>query len=256
MKISTCSHSTPEIEIIEINGELTGRGALRFERYLYSSLDEGRILKIINLKYMKKADGLGLNALENFINRGMRIRFFNAGLEMLNLLKIAGKEDIIRIYNCQKPEEAVLLFEKEILEEKNAFRAEAKGRRFERVNTSLEAEFKCHTSQNGEIAYKAVIENLSDGGFLLNKIKVTDNKKEENVNALQMINKELSGINFSLNGDSRFIENNGECVWKNKENEELCVGVRFKNMKQSHIETIKDYLYEQKNNKNALADSG
>ncbi len=256
MKISTCSHSTPEIEIIEINGELTGRGSVKLEEYLYSSLDEGRSSKIINLKQTKKADGLGLKVLENFINRGMRIRFFNAGLEILNLLKISRKEDIIKICDCQEPDEAISIFEKEILEGKDTLKVDAKGRCFKRVNTSLETEFKHHTSQDGEITYGAVIENLSDGGFLLNKIKVTNKKKEESVNALQMVNKEFNDINFSLYDDSSFIQTKGECVWEAGVNGELCIGVRFNNTKQSHIETIKDYVHEQKNSKNVLAGSG
>lgn len=123
MKIKTYTHSNPEIEILEINGELTGQGAIRFEEYLYSSLDRGSFSKIINLKYMKKADGLGLNVLEYFINHGMRIRLFNAGLEMQKLLNISGKGAIIKLYNCQEPDEAALLFEKEILEENNTFQA-------------------------------------------------------------------------------------------------------------------------------------
>jgi hypothetical protein len=249
MKITTCPHSTPEIEIIEISGELTGMDSVRLEEYLYASLDEGRLSKIINLKQTKKADGLGLDVLENFINRGMRFRFINAGLEILNLLTISGKEDLIKLYNCQKPHEAVLLFEKETLEEeKSILENDDKGRRFQRVNTSLKTEFNGHASHNdGDIAYRAVIDNLSDGGFLISKINAFNKNKEKHVNVLQMAGRELCDINFSLNGDSKLIETNGECVWETNVNEELYVGVRFKNMKLSHNEAIKNYVSEQKN---------
>ncbi len=247
MKIVTSGPHNPEIEIIEINGELTGRSAVRLEEYLYSSLDEGRRSMIINLKHMKKADGSGLSVLEKIINRGMRIRLFNAGLEMLNLLKISGKEDIIKLYDCREPHEAVLLFEKEMFEEKSTFEADVKRRCFQRVNTSLQTEFKSHTSHNGEITYRAVIENLSEGGVLVNIIAY-DKKTEDNVNALEMVGKELRDINFSLNGGSRLIETNGECVWEASVNSERYAGIRFKNIKQNHNEMIKDYVYKQKNN--------
>ncbi len=206
MKISTYSHNNSEIDVLEINGELTARGAVRLEKYLYSSMDEGRILKVINLKHLKKADGLGLSVLEHFINRGMRIRLFNAGLEILNLLNISGKEGIIRLYNCQEPDEAVLLFEKEFLKESESIKGGVKRRRFLRVNTSLHTEFKSTSSHNGEISYKAFIENLSEGGFLINQISAFNKKTEERVNAFEMVGKNFSDIKFSLDGGSRLIK--------------------------------------------------
>jgi c-di-GMP-binding flagellar brake protein YcgR len=62
-----------------------------------------------------------------------------------------------------------------------------------------------------------------------------------------MVGKELRDINFSLNGSSRLIETNGECIWEGSVNEERYAGIRFKNIKQNHNEMIKDYVYEQKN---------
>ncbi len=246
MKISTYSHNHPEINIIEINGELTGRSAVRLEEYLYSTLDKCKRFMLINLKHMKRADGLGLKVLENFINRGMRIRLFNAGLEMLNLLKISGKEDIIKLYNCLKPHEAILLFEKEMLEEKSTFKDDVKRRCFQRVNISLQTEFKCLTSHNGEVSYRAFIENLSEGGVLMNIIAY-DKKTEDSVNALEMLGKEFRNINFRLNCGSRLIETNGECVWEGSVYEERYAGIRFKDIKQNHNEMIKDYVQKQKN---------
>ncbi|MCP4266924.1 MAG: hypothetical protein GY777_15365 [Candidatus Brocadiaceae bacterium] len=247
MKILTYPYSNSDIEIIEINGELTGRGAVKLQEFLYSSMDEGRLSKIINLKHMKKADGLGLNVLENFINRGMRIRLFNAGLEVLNLLKISGKECIIKLYNCQETHEAVLMLEKEILEEKNTFRDSVKRRCFKRIDTSIKTEFKSHTPHNGEITYKAVIENISQGGGLVNLVSAFNKKLEECKNTLELVGKKLNKIKFSLNGGSRLIETKGECVWENIVNEDKYAGVRFKNMKQSHNEMIMDYAQKQKN---------
>jgi len=146
MKISIYSHINPEIETLEISGVLTVRGAVRLEEYLYTSLDEGRFSKIINLKHMKKADGLGLNVLEHFINRGMRIRLFNTGLEIQNLLEISGEEGVIKTYNCQECDKAVSLFEKEIMEVKCTDKEDVKGRRYTRANVSFHTEFKYPTA--------------------------------------------------------------------------------------------------------------
>ena len=248
MKISTYSNNHPDIEIIEINGELTGRGAVQLEDYLYSSMDEGMCSIIINLKHMKKADGLGLNVLENFIKRGMHIMLFNAGVEIRNLLKISGKEDTIKLYNCRDPDEAVLLFEKEILVENNTLKNVIKRRRFQRVKTSIQTEFKNYSPHKGEIVYKAVIDNLSEEGILINQIIALNKITEESVNVFEMAGNELFDIKFSLNGNSRLIETDGECVWEIGVKEEQYAGVSFKNMKQNHNEMIRDYVNKHKNN--------
>ncbi|GJQ60293.1 MAG: hypothetical protein SCALA701_30940 [Candidatus Scalindua sp.] len=248
MKISTCSHRNPEIEILEINGDLTGRGALKFEEYLYSSLDEGRFFKVINLKYMKKADGLGLNVLQNLINRGMRIRLFNAGSEMLKLLRISRKEEVIKLYNCQEPDEAVLLFEKEFLDGKNSFKHDVKKRRFKRVNTSLQAKFKSHTVHNSRTNHNTIIKNLSEGGILISHVHTVIEKTEERLNALEMVNRKLYDITFSLNGGTKMVETNGESVWVVNGNQKPFVGVRFQNLKLNLGEMIRDYVYRHKEN--------
>ncbi|NOG83547.1 MAG: hypothetical protein HND49_07015 [Planctomycetes bacterium] len=249
MKIqSTYSHTNPEIEIIEINGELKGRGAIRFEKYLYSSLDEGLFSKILDLKQMKRADGLGLNILENFIRRGMRIRLYNAGLEMQMLLKISGKEEIIKIYNCQEADEAVLLFEKEILEEKSPDNQNIKRRDFKRRNTSLQVAFHGNNSDKGNVSYKAIIENLSEGGALIRQIDSINKRAGPRRVTLEMVAKSLCNFHFTLNSndDSKLIETNGECVWAVRENEKQYAGVRFRQIEQNHAEMIKEYVCRHK----------
>ncbi|MDR4499777.1 MAG: PilZ domain-containing protein [Candidatus Scalindua sp.] len=246
MKITTYSNNHPDIEIIEINGELTGRGAVQLEDYLYSSMDEGRCSQIINLKHIKKVDGLGLDVLEYFINRGMRIMLFNGGMEIRNLLKISGKEDTIKLYNCQAPDEAVLLFEKEMLKEKNTFWNDIRRRCFQRVKTSLQTVFKSYTSHNDEINYKAVVENLSEVGVMISQINAVNNKTKERVNVLEMVGLKLCNIKFCLNDGTRLIETDGECVWESGVKEELYAGVCFENMKQNQNEMIRDYVKKQK----------
>ncbi len=139
-----------------------------------------------------------------------------------------------------------MLFEKEILEEKNTFRDDVKRRCFQRVNTLLQAEFKNYSSHNGEITYKAVIYNLSEGGVLIKQINAFIKKRKERVKLLEMVGKEFCEINFSLNGGSRLIETNGECVWEVGVNEERYAGIRFKDAKQNRNEMIRDYVYKQK----------
>jgi hypothetical protein len=248
MKITTYHQSNPEIEIVEINGELTGRGSVKLGEFLCTSLDEGRCYKIIDLSHMKKADGLGLSVLEYFINRGMRIRLFNPVLEFQSLLKISGKEGVIKTYKCKKSKEAVLLFEKELQVEQGLVNDNVNGRRHTRLNTSFQTEFRYSTVNNDEFTYKAVIENLSEGGISTGQITASNSKTGERLNQLQMVGKDFCCITFSLNGDSRIIETNGECVWENRKYERQYAGIRFKDMNQSHREMIRDYVHKQEYN--------
>ncbi len=182
MKINTYANKNPEIDILEISGELTGRDAIRFEEYLYSLLDESRISLIINLKNMNKADGLGLNVLQNSINRGMRIRLFNVDLDIQKLLNLSGKKEVIKVYKCQEPNEAVSLFEKEFLEEKDTFKQKIKRRFLHSIDTSVQTEFISSSPDITVITYKEAIENLSEGDVLINNICALKkwNKNEEN----------------------------------------------------------------------------
>lgn len=247
MKIKSQCTSNPKVQIIEISNNLTGRGSIELQEYLLHCLDEGKLCQMINLKHVRKIDGLGINILHKFIGRGMTIRLFNVRTEIRGMIRLSGKDDLIKTYNETDHDKVVSRFEKEMLEEKSALKDDVKRRCFQRVNTSLQTEFKILISHNVEITYRGVIENLSEGGVLINKINAFNKKTEEGVNALEKIGKELHDINFSLNGSSKLIETTGECVWEDGVNEERCAGVRFKNIKQNHNEMIKDYVYKQKN---------
>ncbi|MHC4321666.1 MAG: PilZ domain-containing protein [Planctomycetota bacterium] len=244
MKIITYHQHNPEIEVIELYGELTGRGAIRLADFLYTSLDEGRRCKIINLAHVKKADGLDLNVLEYFIHRGMRVRLFNVGLEIQNLLSLSGKKDVIKTYNCQETDEAISQYEKEIPEEKCTARDDVNGRRYARVNVSFQAEIKRYAAHGGEVMYKAVIRNLSEGGILTDQITEYNKETGEGLKHPQMVGKEFSDITFTLNGDSRLINANGECVWENSEFEDRCAGIRFKDLSKVYKDRVSEYVCE------------
>ena len=246
MEIVTSHTRNSEIEIVESHGELTGRGAIQLADFLYTSLDEGKHYKIINLNHVKKADGLGLMVLEYFINRGMQIRLFNTGLEIQNLLRLSGKEGVIRTYDCLEQDEAVSLLENEIIENKGKASGGIKGRRFTRINTSFNAEFKYPSAHNGEILFKAIIRNISEGGVCTDQITAFDTKAAKAPNGFEMIGKELCGLKFSLNGGSRLIETDGKCVWETGEHQNKCAGIRFKDINQNHKEMIRDYVNKQK----------
>jgi anti-anti-sigma regulatory factor len=247
MKIVTYRHQrNPEIEIVEFRGELAGSGAMQLADFLYTSLDEGQHYKIIDLKHVNKADGLGLMVLEYFITRGMQIRLFNTGLEIQNLLRLSGKEGVIKTYDSLEQDEAVSLLEKEIIENKCKASGGIKGRHLTRINTSFNTEFKYSSAHNGEILFKATIRNISEGGVYTDQITAFNTKAAKVLNGFEMVGKELCGLKFSLNGGSRLIETDGNCVWETSKQGNKCAGIRFKDMGQGHKEMIRDYVVRNK----------
>ena len=248
MEIISSHIRNSEIDVIEYHGELTGRAAIQLADFLYTSLDEGKRYMIINLKQVKKADGLGLMVLENFINRGMQIRLINTGLDVQSLLRMSGKEDVIKTYDCLEQDEAASLLEKEIIGNKDKADGSIKGRRFCRINTSFNLEFTYPSAHNGEIMLKAIIRNISEGGVCTGNIAAFNTMAAMPLGGFEMIGKELCGLTFSLNGESSLIETDGTCVWETGEYENRSAGIRFGDMSQNHKDMIRDYVYKQKLN--------
>lgn len=244
MKIISQYTSNPNMQIIEISGELTGRCAIELQEYLFARLDEGKCYQIINLKHVKKIDGLGINILHKFVSRGMLIRLFNARTEIRSMIKLSGKEDSIKTYNETDCDKVVSLFEKELLEEKDTVKDGAKVRRYPRINTFFPTEFKYHLDHNGEVICKANVLNLSEGGIFASKVMVIGRKTGKIVSSPDIIGKELHDLKFKLNGSPEFIETKGVCVWGEKRNGKLYAGIRFKVMRKKNVEKIRDYVYK------------
>ncbi len=241
MKIIS-DHTHKEIEIVNILGELTGNNAIELQNHLHNCLHQGKYYQLINLKRMKRIDGLGMNILENYTSRGLQIRLFNVGTEIRWMLRISGKEGIFKIFNETNSEKAVSLFEEEISGKKETVKESIKKRRYLRVNTFFQAEFKYNPCNNGMISVRANVINLSEGGILADEIKAINPKTGEIIMQPEISRQELYDLKFTLNGNSSLIETKGECVREIKTYEKLCSGVCFKDMKQEYRKKIRDYV--------------
>jgi anti-anti-sigma regulatory factor len=239
----------PKIEIIEISGELTGREALQLEEYLYNCLDEcrGSCYKLINFKHTRKIDGLGIKVLEYFVNRGMRFTLFNVGADIQNMIRMSGKENVFKICEEKDFAKAVSLLEREILKEKPKIKGAIKARRHPRINTSFQIEFKFTPGHNGETAHKANALNLSEGGLFADRIITINKETGKTVDDPEIAGRELHELSFALNGTSKPIVTNGQCVWITKKHENLCAGICFKDMKQNYKEMIRDFVAQNQN---------
>lgn len=238
--ISQRTHK-PKIKIIDILSELTGNSAINFQRSSYKYLDEGKCYLLLNLKHVRKIDGLGLMVLEQFINRGGQIRLFNVGTEIRCMLEMSGKESLFKVYNETDCHEVVSMFEEENLEEasnKDGIRK----RHYPRVDTFFQVVFKYHPGHNGVISGKATIRDLSEGGAFAGQITAVNTENGETMKQSDMIGHELYDIKFRLNEHSGPIETRGECLRGIKEEGEYHAGIRFKDMKQSSKKVIRDFV--------------
>jgi anti-anti-sigma factor len=242
VKIVSYKTHNQEIEIIEVYGDLAGRGATALEEFLYTSLNKGAYYKIIDLKHVRKFDGSGLKVLEYFANRGMQIGLFNLGADIRRMISMLGKEGVFKIYHNADCDKAVSLFKKEILKERGITGDGIMGRRRPRINTAFKTEFKYLLGHNREITGKADVLNLSEGGIFASQIKAFSTKTRKIVNEPDIAGRDLYDLKFELNGTSRLIETRGKCVWKSERYEKLCAGIRFKYMKQNCRKMIKDFV--------------
>ena len=243
MKIFAHHRAHSEIEIVEISSGLTGREALQLEEFLYACLDKGNRYILINLKSIKKIDGLAFHILEYFLKRGIQIRVLNVETEIQTMLDVSGKRNIIKSYNETDTDKAVSLFEKEILKKKDKVSRGVTGRRYTRVNASFPKEFKYHSGRNGEIEGKAHVLNLSEGGLLADRIIVFNLETGKVVSEPEIAGCEIHDIKFSLDGTSKLIETKGKCIWQAGNGRNICAGIRFKGMSKVYKDSIRDYVY-------------
>ncbi len=242
MNILTRKQNIPKLEIIRVNYELRARGALQLADTLYSSLDNGERYKIIDLADVTEADGMWIKIMEYFTKRGLWLRLFNVGLDIQNLLTLSGKNKIIKTINSQDINEAVYLFEEEIMNEDYNSMDSVMGRLYPRIATHFQTEFIITGHPDGEIQCKANVLNLSEEGLHAVLILSFNTKTGQIVKTPDMVNMELSDIHFELNGFPIQISTEGRCVWKTDKDEKTYIGIQFKNMKQVYTETITDYV--------------
>lgn len=233
----------PNIYVIEIIGDLTVGNAIEFHEYLFTHIDEGKNFFLIDLKRTKKVDFLFIMALEHAMNRGVQIRLSSVESDIRCIFGRPRDLSPFKIYNETDRNKAVLMFEKEILGEGIAS-GEIKNRRVPRIDTFFKADFKYHTGHNGVISGRATIINFSEGGMFAEQILSLDVETEEIVIPKEIADRELYDMKFRLNENSDHIETRGECVRVIRTHEMLCVGIRFKGMRQDHKKMIKDYVYE------------
>ncbi|MCP5006327.1 MAG: hypothetical protein GY941_20675 [Planctomycetes bacterium] len=243
MKIKTSGENKSGASIIEVAGNLIGRGSEQLKAYLFDCLDRGKDLHLLDFKKVKKIDGLGINTICNFVNRGMGIYLFNVHSEVRGMLQMSGKEGLVNVINECLDDEYVSLLEKDFLENKDIATANMKRRRHVRIGASFPLEFKYVKENSGVVRLDANVLNLSHGGMQADRVRwCIDAGGRLDVGGSLLEGIELHGIKFELNGGSEPVEANGECAWESNSFNNLSVGICFTEMSDSNRNRIHEYV--------------
>ena len=81
MRFKPINVQNPELNIVEVMGNMNARDSEDLKEYLFGCLDKGKNIHLINCANVKKIDGLGINTICYFINRGMHISLFNVHVQ-------------------------------------------------------------------------------------------------------------------------------------------------------------------------------
>jgi len=251
MIITSHKTSSLNIKIIKILSGLTGNWAVKFRKSIYDYQDEGKCCYLIDLKHVKNIDGLGLQALEYFINRAVNVRLFNVNGDIRLMINLSGKEAVFKIYNESDPDRAVSMFEREIVGEK-AITDDVKMRRHLRIDTFFKVDFKYHPGYNGVISARTTVLNISEAGMFADQILAINAKTGEIVVPQSIEGHELYDMEFRLNENSDVIETGGKCVREIKTHEKLCAGISFKDMKEIYKDRIRDFVEQAKTSESIM----
>ncbi len=234
------------IEVVELIGGLNGSESIELKNWLFSTFDETVSRNIIlNFERVGKIDGLGIAMLEYILRRGVNIRLINVGQNIRCMIEMSGKDHLFeKIYNESDNDMAAALFEKEVSEEGKVSVDYTKMRVNPRINTMFPIDIKCLQPESDNlIICKAKALNLSESGLFVSDIKAIDMEDRRVINKLDFENFGTYELKFNIDGNGGQIETQGECVWRNKSNEKLGMGIRFMNMPQYHKDMIKNYVY-------------
>lgn len=116
MKINVNKTNHPEIDIIELVGNLTSNSALDLYDYMMICFDKGKYFHIINFDLVKTIDYVGVSILNALANKGLNFALLNVDTEIREKLELSNnKKPLFMIYNETDLDNAVSMFERDVL---------------------------------------------------------------------------------------------------------------------------------------------
>ncbi len=231
-----------EVNVVESLRNMNARESEELQEYLFGCLDKGKNIHLINCANVKKIDGLGINTICYFIERGMHINLFNVHSEVRGILKLSGKESLINIIRGSGIDEVVSLLENEMLEEKGLMGDTERRRLQTRVSTYFPAKFKYYNDTKEVVNATADIVDLSERGMQMSQIKISGDLTGGYGDHSYIKGLDLHDIKYELNGSSEVVEASGVCVWESNRVDNLSAGIHFKEMSNKGKNRILKYV--------------
>ena len=254
MKIVAHPSQNPEIEILELSGNLFERAALETKQYFYNCVDNNKYFILINFKNVNVVDNDIIHVIGDFANHDLLIRLFNVGEEVRWMIRGSGRFDVLRkIYDHADNIKAISLFEEEVLKKQKTLKDTIykqkikKGtinkRRYPRsLNVKVPAEFDYNPGQNNMILGKVNVLNISEGGALLGDVQIV-NKLTGRVFEIKRIEgQKLYGLRFKLDESKQIINTTARCVRSYKIDDILYSGVVFLDINGKNRELIREFV--------------
>ncbi len=240
MNINIFDVKSGKIDCAMLHGDLIGSSALELQEYLYDCLDRSRLYQLLDLKDSLGIDSLGIDILRDFISRGIKLRLFNVVPDVRMCIKMARRENEIKMYKETDIDKVIELFEDEINREDQA--NGVKKRKHLRLESFFNLKFK-YCFQNGKEATGfAKVTNMSEGGLFADNMVAICRDKKEFVAPAEIINKELYDLSFKLPSASKPVKTRGVCVREGRTEDKFWAGIRFDDNDKKSVNRIKSYI--------------
>jgi len=240
MDIKPLNGSSDKVDYISLPGNLAGNTSIALQDYFEYCIDNNRRHQLINMKNACQVDSLGVRVLCDFIYRGLEIRLFNVEPQIRMTIKMAGKYEIIKIYNETVADKAVLKFENEIPDKRTT--SENKNRQNQRVNTDFNVNFKINLAHDRVVSACAMIKNLSQGGLLADNVAAVIENEMEVLLLSNLEGKQLYDFKFNLGDKAGVITTRGVCVRNGSNDDGQWAGVKFDQVDKETTDKINDYV--------------
>lgn len=240
MDIKPSSCSSDKVDYILLPGNLAGNTSIALQDYFEYCIDNNRLYQLINMKNACQVDSLGVRVLCDFIYRGLELRLFNVEPQIRMTIKMAGKYDIVKIYNETVADKAVLKFENEISDKRTT--SESKSRQNKRVNTDFNVNFKINLAHDRVVSACAMIKNLSQGGLLADNVAAIIENEMEELLLSNLEGKQLYDFKFDLGDKAGVITTSGVCVRNGSNDDRQWAGVKFDQVDKVTTDKINDYV--------------
>ena len=235
------------IGVISPLGDMKGSNVLLFKDKLFSCLYEGRCLQLINFANVSKIDKHAVDTLHSLLGRGMQLGLFNVSPGIKRIIDLNRNKCLSeKILDASTQQEAVILFEERIMklskEKNSSFVDSMKKRPFPRVEISLPVVFRCEIAHTHHALCHAQTVNISKNGMYVSQVHASNGllKKNTHVKGKDLYNLSLNLRNWGISLDTE-----GVCVREHRKNSDnLCMGIRFRNMNGYCEEVLTGLVYD------------